>query len=135
MDFLEIDELRDARLAEDVVTAAPQLKPEGFDQHAHVTEGDVRERASTQPPKKPSGVHTRTVGAGTDRDQPQAGNPGAATWPRAGVASVMMTTKVSFAELSAAYEDAWQEWEASDEAALWDAMVGDGLPTPGESEH
>jgi hypothetical protein len=47
----------------------------------------------------------------------------------------MMTTKVSFAELSAAYEDAWQEWEASDEAALWDAMVGDGLPTPGESEH
>ena len=30
-------------------------------------------------------------------------------------------------ELSAAYEDAWDEWSSSDDAALWDSAVGDGL--------
>jgi Arc/MetJ-type ribon-helix-helix transcriptional regulator len=30
-------------------------------------------------------------------------------------------------ELEAAYEDAFTEWEASGEAALWDSTVGDGI--------
>jgi len=29
-------------------------------------------------------------------------------------------------ELGAAYEDAWAEWEASDDGALWDATAADG---------
>ncbi len=29
-------------------------------------------------------------------------------------------------ELGAAYEDAWSTWDASDDASLWDAAVGDG---------
>ncbi len=32
-------------------------------------------------------------------------------------------------ELGAAYADAWNEWEQSDENTAWDATVGDGLPT------
>ena len=31
-------------------------------------------------------------------------------------------------ELGAAYEEAWQEWEESGEAEVWDVVVGDGLP-------
>jgi Arc/MetJ-type ribon-helix-helix transcriptional regulator len=31
------------------------------------------------------------------------------------------------AELSDAYEDAWQDWDSSDEAKPWDAVTGDGL--------
>ncbi len=30
-------------------------------------------------------------------------------------------------ELGAAYEDAWQEWDASGAAEEWDAVSGDGL--------
>jgi Arc/MetJ-type ribon-helix-helix transcriptional regulator len=30
------------------------------------------------------------------------------------------------AELGAAYEDAWDEWDAGDDAPLWDATAGDG---------
>ena len=29
-------------------------------------------------------------------------------------------------ELGAAYEDAWTEWEASDDATLWETTAGDG---------
>ena len=32
------------------------------------------------------------------------------------------------ADLGAAYEDAWQEWAASDEAAAWDTVSADGGP-------
>ena len=31
------------------------------------------------------------------------------------------------AELSAAYEGAWQEWTASPDADAWEATAGDGL--------
>jgi len=31
------------------------------------------------------------------------------------------------ADLGAAYEDAWQEWAASDEATRWDAASADGV--------
>jgi Arc/MetJ-type ribon-helix-helix transcriptional regulator len=31
------------------------------------------------------------------------------------------------AELGAAYEAAWDEWYASDDAAAWDATVADGM--------
>ncbi|MGD9695320.1 MAG: antitoxin [Thermoleophilia bacterium] len=31
------------------------------------------------------------------------------------------------ANLTAAYEGAWSEWESSDDADLWEATVGDGL--------
>ena len=30
-------------------------------------------------------------------------------------------------ELGPAYEEAWQDWDDSDDRALWDAAVGDGL--------
>ncbi|CAN5618938.1 hypothetical protein BH20ACT21_BH20ACT21_16810 [soil metagenome] len=30
-------------------------------------------------------------------------------------------------ELGAAYEDAWEEWEAAGEADAWDATTADGL--------
>lgn len=30
-------------------------------------------------------------------------------------------------ELGPAYEDAWAQWEASDDSGLWDAATGDGL--------
>jgi Arc/MetJ-type ribon-helix-helix transcriptional regulator len=30
-------------------------------------------------------------------------------------------------ELGAAYEDAWHEWDGSDDADLWDAVTSDGL--------
>ena len=30
-------------------------------------------------------------------------------------------------ELGPAYEDAWAEWEASDDSELWDAAASDGL--------
>ncbi|WKZ82430.1 MAG: ribbon-helix-helix domain-containing protein [Acidimicrobiia bacterium] len=30
-------------------------------------------------------------------------------------------------ELGAEYADAWEEWEGSDQADAWDAVVGDGL--------
>lgn len=30
-------------------------------------------------------------------------------------------------ELGASYEDAWAEWEDSEEAPPWEAAVGDGL--------
>lgn len=30
-------------------------------------------------------------------------------------------------ELGAAYEEAWAEWEASDDATLWDNASADGL--------
>lgn len=33
------------------------------------------------------------------------------------------------AELSAAYEDAFLEWEDTGEATAWDATAGDGLAT------
>lgn len=29
-------------------------------------------------------------------------------------------------ELGTAYEEAWAEWAATDDAALWDATAGDG---------
>lgn len=29
-------------------------------------------------------------------------------------------------ELGAAYEDAWSDWEAGDDASLWDSTTGDG---------
>ncbi|MGD9997759.1 MAG: ribbon-helix-helix domain-containing protein [Ilumatobacteraceae bacterium] len=31
-------------------------------------------------------------------------------------------------ELGAAYEDAWAEWEAGDDGALWEPTAGDGQP-------
>jgi Arc/MetJ-type ribon-helix-helix transcriptional regulator len=31
------------------------------------------------------------------------------------------------AELTDAYEDAWQDWESGPEAELWEAVTGDGL--------
>ena len=31
------------------------------------------------------------------------------------------------AQLSAAYEDAWESWDASDDAEAWDATTADGL--------
>ena len=31
-------------------------------------------------------------------------------------------------ELSDAYQDAWQEWDSSPDAELWEAVTGDGLP-------
>jgi Arc/MetJ-type ribon-helix-helix transcriptional regulator len=31
------------------------------------------------------------------------------------------------AELGAAYEDAWADWSASSDGALWEATSGDGL--------
>jgi antitoxin MazE9 len=31
------------------------------------------------------------------------------------------------AELGGAYEAAWEEWAAGDEAALWESTAGDGL--------
>ncbi len=30
-------------------------------------------------------------------------------------------------ELGADYEDAWTEWEASEDSSLWDAAVADGV--------
>lgn len=30
-------------------------------------------------------------------------------------------------DLQVAYEDAWQEWESSGDAAAWDPTAGDGL--------
>jgi len=30
-------------------------------------------------------------------------------------------------ELGSAYEDAWAEWSASEDSALWESAVGDGL--------
>lgn len=33
------------------------------------------------------------------------------------------------AELGAAYESAWHEWIATDDAVLWDGAAGDGLAT------
>jgi len=30
-------------------------------------------------------------------------------------------------ELGGAYEDAWDEWAASDDAAAWDGVTADGL--------
>lgn len=30
-------------------------------------------------------------------------------------------------ELGPAYEDAWAQWEASDESDLWNSATGDGL--------
>ena len=33
------------------------------------------------------------------------------------------------ADLSDAYEEAWDEWEASGDAELWDPAAADGLPT------
>lgn len=32
------------------------------------------------------------------------------------------------AELADAYEEAWDEWDASGEAALWETASADGLP-------
>ncbi len=32
------------------------------------------------------------------------------------------------AELGGAYEGAWQEWSASDDAELWESTAADGLP-------
>ena len=29
-------------------------------------------------------------------------------------------------ELGAAYEDAWAEWQAGDDAAMWESTTGDG---------
>jgi Arc/MetJ-type ribon-helix-helix transcriptional regulator len=34
-------------------------------------------------------------------------------------------------QLAAAYEDAFDEWTSSGEAALWDATIGDGLDASG----
>jgi antitoxin MazE9 len=31
------------------------------------------------------------------------------------------------AQLADAYEDAWDSWEASDEASAWEAVTADGL--------
>jgi antitoxin MazE9 len=31
------------------------------------------------------------------------------------------------ADLAGAYADAWQDWETSGEAEVWDAVSGDGL--------
>lgn len=31
------------------------------------------------------------------------------------------------AELEQAYADAWQEWEATEDAELWEATVADGI--------
>ena len=31
------------------------------------------------------------------------------------------------AGLAAAYEEAWSEWDASEDGALWEATAGDGL--------
>ena len=31
------------------------------------------------------------------------------------------------AQLAGAYEDAWDSWEASDEAGAWEAVTADGL--------
>ena len=31
------------------------------------------------------------------------------------------------AELGSAYEDAWQDWEAGDDAKAWEATASDGL--------
>jgi antitoxin MazE9 len=31
-------------------------------------------------------------------------------------------------ELGDAYEQAWEEWDASGEAAVWEGVVSDGLP-------
>jgi Arc/MetJ-type ribon-helix-helix transcriptional regulator len=31
------------------------------------------------------------------------------------------------AELSSAYEEAWEEWSASGEAATWEVTAGDGV--------
>lgn len=31
------------------------------------------------------------------------------------------------AELSSAYEEAWEEWSASGEAAIWEVTAGDGV--------
>jgi Arc/MetJ-type ribon-helix-helix transcriptional regulator len=31
------------------------------------------------------------------------------------------------AQLAAAYEDAWESWDASDDAAAWEATTADGL--------
>ncbi len=33
------------------------------------------------------------------------------------------------AELGPAYAEAWEEWETSDDADVWDSVVGDGLGT------
>jgi Arc/MetJ-type ribon-helix-helix transcriptional regulator len=33
------------------------------------------------------------------------------------------------AQLGAAYEDAWQEWTASGDADVWEAVTGDGVGT------
>ena len=33
------------------------------------------------------------------------------------------------AELGVAYERAWDEWSAADDAGLWDRTAGDGLVT------
>jgi Arc/MetJ-type ribon-helix-helix transcriptional regulator len=30
-------------------------------------------------------------------------------------------------ELGAAYDEAWAEWEASEDGELWDAVTGEGL--------
>ncbi len=30
-------------------------------------------------------------------------------------------------QLAAAYEDAWEEWDASDDASAWEATTADGL--------
>ncbi len=30
-------------------------------------------------------------------------------------------------QLSAAYEDAWESWDSSDDATAWDATAADGL--------
>jgi len=32
-------------------------------------------------------------------------------------------------ELGPAYEGAWEEWDRSEEAALWENAIGDGLAT------
>lgn len=32
------------------------------------------------------------------------------------------------AELTAAYESAWEEWAADGDAEVWEPTVGDGLP-------
>ena len=35
-------------------------------------------------------------------------------------------------ELGPAYADAWEEWQASGEAGLWESTVGDGIEPPGD---
>jgi Arc/MetJ-type ribon-helix-helix transcriptional regulator len=37
------------------------------------------------------------------------------------------------AELGDSYEDAWETWSASGEAAAWGPTVGDGLPATASS--